>query len=119
MTSSGYEKLERFGLLSDGINQLKNGTVVDVIGDLIGIAAAVIAILVVSMITERENEIRSEAVMHAPQVPVYAPPVQYAAPPPPPAPTEQRIQCPECAEWIQAQANVCRFCGHRLRPLGQ
>jgi Domain of unknown function (DUF4328) len=51
-----------------------------------------------------------------------AAPPQAAPPPPPPAPqpdAEQRIQCPECAEWIQAQANVCRFCGHRLRPLGQ
>lgn len=71
------------------------------------------------------------------QAPAYPPPAQYAqtptyppppappqsAPPPPPsAPqpgAEQRIQCPDCAEWIQAQANVCRFCGHRLRPLGQ
>ena len=28
---------------------------------------------------------------------------------------EQRVQCPECAEWIQPQANICRFCGHRLQ----
>jgi hypothetical protein len=74
-----------------------------------------------------------------PQAPSYPPPAQYtqaptypppaaphqSAPPPPqssPATqpeAEQRIQCPECAEWIQPQANVCRFCGHRLRPLGQ
>lgn len=132
MTQDGYDKLSRFGELSNGFSQIKTGTVADVIGDLAGIAAAVLAILVVSQVTERENEIRSEAIANAPPVPVYAPPappVQYAQPqplPPPPqyaappqAPTEQRIQCPECAEWIQPQANVCRFCGHRLRPLGQ
>lgn len=59
-----------------------------------------------------------------PPAPVHSGPPQAAPPPPPPQPApqpeaEQRIQCPECAEWIQAQANVCRFCGHRLRPLGQ
>lgn len=48
----------------------------------------------------------------APQAPLPPQPV-------PPPEAEQRIQCPECAEWIQPQANVCRFCGHRLRPLGQ
>jgi hypothetical protein len=134
MTQGGYDKLARFGELSNGFSQIKSGTVADVIGDLAGIAAAVLAILVVSTITEREDEIRSEAIANAPQVPVYAAPVHYAQPqpppPPPPAPpqyaapppappTEQLIQCPECAEWIQAQANVCRYCGHRLRPLGQ
>ncbi len=148
-TQGGYDKLTTFGELSSGFSQIKTGTTIDVIGDLLGIAAAVVAILVVSMITEREDEIRTEAIANAPQVPIYAPPAppagyappppataqtQYAQPQPPPppppppppqygappqAPTEQLIQCPECAEWIQAQANVCRYCGHRLRPLGQ
>ena len=58
-----------------------------------------------------------------PPAPAQAAPLAPQAPPPPPPAAqpeaEQRIQCPECAEWIQPQANVCRFCGHRLRPLGQ
>lgn len=62
-----------------------------------------------------------------PQPPLPAPATPGLAPPPsapPPAATpqaaaEQLTRCPECAEWIQSQANVCRFCGYRLRPLGQ
>jgi len=110
----------------------------------------VLAILVVSRVTERFDEVGADAFAQVGQTPQYAqyppappyppPTAQHhsypppapqftqlqphpaAAPPPsqpPPPPTEQRVQCPECAEWIQAQANVCRFCGHRLRPLGQ
>ena len=130
------------------------GTTVEVIGDVVGLAAVAVAIMVVARITERFDQIREETIAQVPPAPYYpqappaahspayppppqqyqpypSPPPQYAqpqqpaqAPPPPVAaspqpPTEQRIQCPDCAEWIQAQANVCRFCGHRLRPLGQ
>jgi hypothetical protein len=139
-TRSGYDKLSTFGGLGDGFSQIKTGTDVEVVGQLVGLAAVALAIMLVSQVTERLDQIREEASAqvpppqyqaYPPPAPQYAqsqpppPPPQYLQTPPPPIPpqpqaqTEQRIQCPECAEWIQAQANVCRFCGHRLRPLGQ
>jgi hypothetical protein len=27
------------------------------------------------------------------------------------APADERRKCPHCAEWIMADAKVCRFCG--------
>lgn len=154
VAASGYNKLTAFGSFDTGLSQIKTGTVIDILGEIIAIAAVVIAIRVVSEITERLDSIRGGALAAgpvAPPAPSYPqpaapayPPTSYPAsapPPPPPSPpapppieppplvptptpppampTEQRIQCPECAEWIQPQANVCRFCGHRLQPPGQ
>jgi 4-amino-4-deoxy-L-arabinose transferase-like glycosyltransferase len=33
-----------------------------------------------------------------------------------PAETTGTRRCPECAEFVQEAARVCRFCGHRLAP---
>ncbi|HEX5990137.1 MAG TPA: DUF4328 domain-containing protein [Solirubrobacterales bacterium] len=158
---NGYHDLFAFGALTDGVSEIKTGTALEVIGQLVSIAGVVVAILFVSRVTERFDEIRSDATAQAALYPQYAQPQQpqphptppppapqYAQPqppPPPPAPptpglapppsapppaappptatpqppTAQLIRCPDCAEWIQPQANVCRFCGYRLRPLGQ
>jgi Domain of unknown function (DUF4328) len=162
MIESGYHDATS---LSSALSQIKSGTVVDILAQLIAIAGIVLAITIVSRITERLDGIRSEMLASAPQAPSFPPqssfpppalpqatsftpppppappvtPIQAPTPPPspymqppppppathvqpqppPPPPTEQLIQCPECAEWIQPRANVCRFCGHRLQPTVQ
>jgi len=129
---SGYGKLTSFTAFESGLSQIKTGTTVDVLGEIVSVAAVVLAIMVVSRITERLDEIRNDALgaglayspvpaAMAPAMASYPPPVamSYPVQPPPPQPyqppAEQRVQCPECAEWIQPQANICRFCGHRLQ----
>jgi hypothetical protein len=148
-TDSGYGKLTSFTGFESGLSQIKTGTTMDVLGEIVSIAAVAVAIMVVSRVTERLDEIRDEALAagsaysyappamapamtsvpppvapttmsYPPQAPAPPPPAtSMPMQPPPPQPhqplAEQRIQCPECAEWIQPQANVCRFCGHRLR----
>jgi hypothetical protein len=143
-TRNGYHSLRSLGGLTDGFSHIKTGTTADIIGGLLALAGIMLAIHVVNRITAREEQLRAAVPAPAyyppvpayPQAPQYAQaasypppaapfhqaPPQAASPPPPPTPqpeAEQRIRCPECAEWIQPQANVCRFCGHRLRPLGQ
>ncbi|HET7588882.1 MAG TPA: DUF4328 domain-containing protein [Solirubrobacterales bacterium] len=156
MVQSGYhDATSSFGSLSSGLSQMKSGTVIDILGQLVALGAVVLAINVVSQVTQRLDALRAELLAAGPVSPAvptppapamasYPPPpppappiapppappiapVQPAAPiqpltpmaPPQPALQEQRIQCPECAEWIQPQANVCRFCGHRLEATGQ
>lgn len=137
---SGYNDLFAFGALENGVSQIKTGATLEIVGTILSIAGVVLAIVFVSRVTDRFAEIGGEALAQAslypplPQ-PDYAPQYgqpQYPLPPQqaqyaqaqPPATTlqaaaEQLSRCPECAEWIQSQANVCRFCGYRLRPLGQ
>jgi hypothetical protein len=141
MTASGYNDLGAFGLLGHGFSQIRSGTVVDVLGEIVAIVGLVLAIRMVAEVTERLDEIRGEALAAGagtlpmasyPPAPSYPPAAAVApatgyqpsvapvsVPPPPPAPVEPRIQCPQCAEWIQPQAKVCRFCGHRLHPDGR
>jgi Domain of unknown function (DUF4328) len=141
LTAAGYGKLTTFeGSLGSGFSQIKSGTIVDVLGSLTGIAAAIVAIMIVSQLTTRLDEAREDALTAkpvAPPPPGMAPPVTTVPPPPsfpppptaamtsmpppsalgsvpPPATSEQRIRCPQCAEWILPQAKVCRFCGHHL-----
>jgi hypothetical protein len=158
MATAGYGKLTRFGegSVSAGLSQIKTGTVVDILGSITAIAAVVLAIMVVSRISQRLDLIREDALaaepVATPPPTAVTPPMTSFPPPPPPSATpvaasvpppttapvdtsgpppstastapasvagEQRIQCPECAEWIQPQAKVCRFCGHWIEPAGQ
>jgi Domain of unknown function (DUF4328) len=134
-TESGYSRLTTFGgSVENSISRIETGTTIDVLGSLCAIAAAVLGIMVVNQVSRRLDEIRGDAIAAGQFAPPIPPPPSYPPPPatpmpmpppppvisnpppppPPPQPAEQRIPCPECAEWIQPQAKICRFCGHRL-----
>jgi hypothetical protein len=66
MTQSGYHDATS---LSSALSQIKSGTVVDVLAQLIAIAGVVLAIPVVSRVTGRLDEIRSEALSAVPTDP--------------------------------------------------
>jgi len=136
LVQSGYsDATTTFGSLSSGLSQMKSGTVIDVLGQLAALGAVVIAFNVVSQVTGRLDALRGDLLAAgalSPALPVRPAAAVTSYPPPTPSPVpvtpnppaapavyEQRTQCPECAEWIQAQANVCRFCGHRLDPAGR
>lgn len=60
--------------LSSALSQIKTGTVLDVLAQLVAVAGIVLAITVVSRITERLDEIRSEALASAPPAPSFPTP---------------------------------------------
>jgi hypothetical protein len=62
MVESGYNKLFEFGSFERGISQIEKGTTVDVVGSIGTIAAAVLAIMVVSQVSRRLDEIRNDVV---------------------------------------------------------
>lgn len=119
LTAAGYGKLTSLeGSAASGFSQINAGTLIDVLGLVTGIAAAIVAIVVVSQLTQRLDLARDDALAAGPITSLPAPAM--AAPMtsfPPPPPAEQRIRCPQCAEWILPQAKVCRFCGHHLEQL--
>jgi len=66
MTQSGYHDATS---LSSALSQIKSGSVVDVLAQLIAVAGVVLAIVVVSRVTGRLDEIRSEALAAVPPDP--------------------------------------------------
>lgn len=75
MAASGYGKLTAlpFSSFSSGLSQIKSGTVVDILGSVVAIAAVVVAIKVVSQVTERLDAIRAAALAPAAELPVTIP----------------------------------------------
>ncbi len=85
MVQSGYhDATTSFGSLSSGLSQMKSGTVIDVLAQLVALGAVVLGINFVSRVTQRLDEIRDDT-LAAPYAPSAAAPIGY----PPPAPTDQ------------------------------
>lgn len=60
MVESGHDKLVGAGSFSSGLSQIESGTVVDILGGVCTIAAAFLAIKVVSRISDRLDEVRND-----------------------------------------------------------
>src|SRR5262249_23414208 len=73
IAGAGYGKLTTLDSFSSGLSQIKSGTVVDILGEIAGIAAIVVAIKVVAEVTARLDGIRSEALAPAAGLPVTIP----------------------------------------------
>jgi hypothetical protein len=78
VNKSGWDKVHEDSSFHDGLSQIKSGAVIDIAGDVVGIAGVVLAIMVVRQITARLDADRSDALGAAA---AFAP-----SSPPPPAP---------------------------------
>lgn len=84
---SGYNDLFAISTLENGISQIKTGTTIEILGQILSIAGVVLAIVFVSRVTDRFAEIGGEALAHASVYPQYAQPqsqpTQFGSYPPP------------------------------------
>jgi hypothetical protein len=71
---SGCDKLFAVGTFENGISQIKTGTTLEILGQILSIAGVVLAIVFVSRVTDRFAEVGGEALAHASVYPEYAQP---------------------------------------------
>lgn len=72
----------------------------DVIGFLQVVDYILIGVFIVMAIIGKEKEQTQKQIISNPQ------PIS--------APSQPRIKCPHCAEWIMPDANICRYCGNEV-----
>jgi eukaryotic-like serine/threonine-protein kinase len=81
-TQSGYYDLGSFYGLEHGLSQIKTGTVLDVFGEVCAIVGVVLAVKLVSRVTERLDGLRALALTGlSPAASSYPPPNSYPPPP--------------------------------------